>query len=349
MTPATAFGGGIIQQRPPPLNSLHPHTQSVTARSATPLTSLPLPSPPLDGAVEHATRFSSSFVPVPTASVQPQQQPQPQAQFEWLVRPLNDALCPQSKSSEDCLVEWSDCKTPAEEKEPSKQGRFVRSATVGGASYRGNVHFHGFTFEGQDYRIGDAILMHTSDDPDDAWLAELHKAWEERLPKNSKTPHLNRRLISVKWFYTRDDIKTHERTTGIPLDSSSLLLLNTVGGKDRGKGAEVLHSEHIQKELEIDCIEGLKSALVDQCTYSRVPPEPNTRHFVCRYNFDHHTNRISKRSSPLITWVITDDDDEDEDHDDDDDDEDDDDDDDNNGNLHGKEYPRDAADHRKNV
>jgi hypothetical protein len=172
---------------------------------------------------------------------------------------------------QDCLVEWSDCITPAQQKEPSKQGRFVRSATVGGAPYRGNVYFHGFTFEGQDYRIGDAVLMHTSDDPDDAWLAELHKAWEERLPKNSKTPHLNRRLISVKWFYTRDDIKTHERTTGIPLDSSSLLLLSTVAGKDRGKGAEVLHSEHIQKELEIDCIEGLKSALVDEYASTTFP------------------------------------------------------------------------------
>lgn len=180
------------------------------------------------------------------------------AQFQWLIRPLNDALCPHSSNMQDCLVEWSDCITSAQQKEPSKQGRFVRAATVGGSSYRGNVYFHGFTFEGQEYRIGDAILMHTSDDPDDAWLAELHRVWEERLPRNSKTPHLNRRLLSVKWFYTRRDVEAHVQTTGIPLDSSSLVLLHTVAGKDKGKGAEVVPLPLITTPLL--CIERLSCA-----------------------------------------------------------------------------------------
>ncbi len=64
------------------------------------------------------------------------------AQFEWLVRPLNDALCPRSCKDEDCLLYLSDSVTPARQKEPSKQGRFVRSATVDGVSYHGNVCAH---------------------------------------------------------------------------------------------------------------------------------------------------------------------------------------------------------------
>jgi hypothetical protein len=40
-----------------------------------------------------------------------------------------------------------------------------------------------------------AVLIHTGDEVEDCWLAELHWAWEERLLNNAHKPHLNRRLV----------------------------------------------------------------------------------------------------------------------------------------------------------
>jgi hypothetical protein len=159
-----------------------------------------------------------------------------------------------------------------------------------------DVYFMGFRWEGREVRVGDVILLEAEQAE---WIARVDRCWEERKHPN---PQHNRRLVSLTWYYHKQDVLRDLAAEKKKLDPVSKQNFEQVWND----GNELLFSDHVEAEHGIASITGAHVVVVETVDeYFRLlrMKKPNTRVYLHRFTYEDRC-KIVNRYQPLTPRTV---------------------------------------------